>query len=168
MFSETDDYVANFSGNQLKMSFFVDNFDTDSTDESSLEEFFVPDFLDDIDDLAPPMPVTQQVKSNKRAAPGHAMSKKELEEALKDQHITKNDARKLRNRMSAMASRQRTHSQVGYLTELTESLQRELKCALLSLEKYEPLEAGTKRKLDDLTQASLVPQEPKRKAQRAK
>lgn len=167
MFDDQIEDLANFSGNQLKVSFFIDHFDVD-TDESSHEDFFIPDFMSDIavDDL-PSMPL-QQVKSNKRAAPGHAMSKKELEEALKDQNITKNDARKLRNRMSAMASRQRTHSQVEYLTDLTETLQRELKQALLTLEKYEPLDANDKKKLEELTHASLIPQGMRRKAQRTK
>jgi len=96
------------------------------------------------------------------------MTKQELEEALKAQNITKNDARKLRNRMSAMASRQRTHTQVDYLTDLTVKLQRELKDTLLSLGKYETLDAGTKRKLDDLIQAALVPAEMKRKFHKTK
>jgi len=96
------------------------------------------------------------------------MSRSDLEEALKDQTISKNEARKLRNRMSAMASRQRTHLQVDYLTELSEKLQQELKNALQSWEKYENIDAGTKRKLESLIEASLVPAEMRRKAQKTK
>lgn len=131
---------------------------TQSFDDEYFADYFLPSFIDS----APVNPVLAPGAS-RRASPGSAMGQKELEEALKDSNISKTDARKLRNRLSALASRQRTQSHIDYLANMAESLQRELKYALVRLEKYEDVQPSNKRRLDDLTAAPLAPAENGRK-----
>lgn len=128
-------------------------------DSSFDEQYFADYFLPTILETAP----TGVLGASRRASPGSAMGQKELEEALKDSNISKTDARKLRNRLSALASRQRTQSHIDYLTDMAETLQRELKYALMRLEKFEDVQPSNKRRLDDLTSAPLAPVENGRK-----
>jgi len=131
-----------------------------SFDDQDFAEYFLPTILET------EAPTTFQGTS-RRASPGSAMNQKELEEALKDSNISKTDARKLRNRLSALASRQRTQSHIDYLTDMAETLQRELKYALMRLEKFEDVQPSNKRRLDELTSAPLAPVENGRKRSKA-
>lgn len=129
-----------------------------SFDDEDFADYFLPSFIESapVDLVLPP-------GTSRRASPGSAMGQKALEEALKDSNISKAEARKLRNRLSALASRQRTQSHIDYLANMAETLQRELKNALIRLDKYENVHPSNKRRLDDLTSAPLAPAENMRK-----
>lgn len=85
-----------------------------------------------------------------RAAPGRGPSQDELLHMLSAPGLAPVEARKLRNRLSALASRQKTQNHINHLTDLCRSLQTELLTMLDSVS-----EIGTKRRLEVLLATPL-------------
>ncbi len=124
-------------------------------DDGYLDEYFLRDFLEQ--DNVP------LVGTAKHVTPSHAKVEQEQEAALNEQNMSKAELRKLRNRLSALASRKRTQNHIGYLKNMVETLQTELKNALIRLEKYECDQPSNKRRLEELMCAPIIPDEMTRK-----
>ena len=90
---------------------------------------------------------------HRRASPGTALTEHELREALENTSLTKAAARKLRNRLSALASRQRTQGQMNYLLDLTKKMQAEIRT--LTTMPSITLSSTHKRELEELASAPL-------------
>lgn len=91
----------------------------------------------------------------------------ELENSLQDGNLTKVQARKLQNRLSALASRQRTQSHIDHLESLVKTLQEELKQSCVRIEYHEgSLSFDEKNRLNALVEQPLYPEDTTRKRAR--
>lgn len=90
-----------------------------------------------------------------------------LENSLQDGNLTKAQARKLQNRLSALASRQRTQSHIDHLEALVKTLQEELKQSYVRIENHEgSLSFHEKNRVKALVEQPLYPEDTTRKRAR--
>lgn len=90
----------------------------------------------------------------KRASPGEALDEVALRASLTHQGLSKVQSRKIRNRLSALTSRQRQQSQMDFLTEMSRKLQSNLRF-LINHQGYRDVDAEIKQEIEDLCNASL-------------
>ena len=82
------------------------------------------------------------------------MDEDALRASLMQHGLSKVQSRKIRNRLSALESRQRHHSQMQYLVEINKKLQKSLRF-LMTHDGYRDIDTGEKRKIEELASSPL-------------